>query len=84
MKKTLKRDGYLPLYFHLLEFTDISLFKLPFYIKRLSGIELTESLNRFIDDFKKAGFFSPFKNYIQQDVLEKQINLKMILNKIRG
>ena len=71
--QTLQKDGYLSLYFHPWEFTDISLFKLPFYIKRLSGIELTERLNRLIDDLKKAGTFSTVKEYIQQHVLVKQI-----------
>ena len=71
--QTLQKDGYLSLYFHPWEFTDISLFKLPFYIKRLSGIELTERLNRLIDDLKKAGTFSTVEDYIQQHVLVKQI-----------
>ena len=73
MKKTLQKDGYLSLYFHPWEFTDISSFRLPFYIKRFSGIELTERLNRLINDLKKAATFSIVKDYIQQHVSVKQI-----------
>ena len=71
--QTLQKDGYLSLYFHPWEFTDISSFRLPFYIKRFSGIELTERLNRLIDDLKKAGTFSTVEDYIQQHVLVNQI-----------
>ncbi len=66
--QTLQRDGYLSLYFHPWEFTDISIFKLPFYIKRLSGIALTERLNMLIDDLKKEAVFSTVKDYIKQHV----------------
>ena len=72
-KKTLQKDDYLSLYFHPWVFTDISLFRLPFYIKRLSGIELIERLNRLINDLKKAATFSIVKDYIQQHVSVKQI-----------
>ena len=71
--QTSQKDGYLLLYFHPWEYTDISLFKLPFYIKRSSGIELTERLNRLFNDLKKAVTFSTVKNYIQQHVSVKQI-----------
>ena len=70
-RQTLQKDGYLSLYFHPWEFTDISLFKLPFYIKKLSGIELTERLNRLIHELKKTGTFSTVKDYIQQHLSEK-------------
>ena len=62
--QTLQKDGYLSLYFHPWEFTDISSFKLPFYIKRLSGIALTERLNLLIHDLKKVAEFSSVKDYI--------------------
>ena len=62
--QTLQKDGYLSLYFHPWEFTDMSSFKLPFYIKRLSGIALTERLNLLIHDLKKVAEFSSVKDYI--------------------
>jgi hypothetical protein len=66
--QTLHRDGYLSLYFHPWEFTDISSFKLPFYIKKLSGIALTERLHMLIEDLKKEAIFSTVKDYITQHV----------------
>ena len=61
--RTLQRDGYLSLYFHPWEFTDITSFKLPFYIKKLSGIELTERLNLLIEDLKKVAVFNTVQAY---------------------
>jgi len=69
--KTLQKDGYLSLYFHPWEFTDISVFKLPFYIKKLSGIALTERLNLLIDDLKKVAAFSSVKDYIKQNSVKE-------------
>ena len=66
--QTLQRDGYLSLYFHPWEFTDISLFRLPFYIKRLSGIALTEKLQMLIRDLKKVAAFTSINDYIKQHV----------------
>ena len=69
--QTLQKDGYLSLYFHPWEFTDISVFKLPFYIKKLSGIALTERLNLLIDDLKKVAAFSSVKDYIKQNSVKE-------------
>jgi len=69
--QTLQKDGYLSLYFHPWEFTDISVFKLPFYIKKLSGIALTERLNLLIDDLKKVAAFSSVKEYIKQNSVKE-------------
>ena len=64
--QTLTKDGYLSLYFHPWEFTDISSFKLPFYIKKSSGTALKEKLNQLIIDLKKVATFSPVKDYIKE------------------
>lgn len=61
--KTLKRDGYLSLYFHPWEFTDISSFHLPFYVKRLSDNALIDRLRLLIDDLKNEAIFSTIKCY---------------------
>lgn len=66
--QTLKKDGYLSLYFHPWEFTDISKFNLPFYVKRLSGAALTERLHKLVEDLKKAAGFSTVENYINLHV----------------
>ena len=68
--QTLQKDNYLSLYFHPWEFTDISSFKLPFYIKRLSGIALTERLNLVIHDLKKVAEFSSVKDYTKQNIIK--------------
>ena len=64
--QTLAKDGYLSLYFHPWEFTDISSYKLPFYIKKSSGTALTKKLNQLIVDLKKVATFSTVKNYINE------------------
>ena len=61
--KTLKRDGYLSLYFHPWEFTDISSFNLPFYVKRLSGNALIDRLRLLINDLKNVAIFGTIKCY---------------------
>ena len=69
--QTLQKDGYLSLYFHPWEFIDINLFNLPFYIKRLSGIALTERLIMLIYDLKKVAAFSSVKDHIKQTIVKE-------------
>lgn len=56
--QTLKKDGYLCLYFHPWEFTDIWEFELPGYAKRWSGEKLQQRLYRLIKDLKAEGEFT--------------------------
>jgi hypothetical protein len=53
--QALKKDGYLSLYFHPWEFTDISHYKLPFYVKRYSGTRLSDRLSSLITDLAAYG-----------------------------
>ncbi len=62
--QTLKKDGYLSLYFHPWEFTDLSKFNVPFYIKRISGIELQQKLNKLIADLKSTASFDTISSAI--------------------
>ena len=62
--QTLKKDGYLSLYFHPWEFTDISQYKLPFYVKRQSGQPLLDKLKRLIVDLKQHASFSDINSYL--------------------
>jgi peptidoglycan/xylan/chitin deacetylase (PgdA/CDA1 family) len=62
--QTLKKDGYLSLYFHPWEFTDISHIKVPFYTKRHSGKVLLNRLNQLIIDLKKEGEFCSIQNLL--------------------
>ena len=61
---TLLKDGYLSLYFHPWEFTDISKWKIPFYIKRHCGNLLSDNLNRLIADLKKEARFETVADFI--------------------
>jgi peptidoglycan/xylan/chitin deacetylase (PgdA/CDA1 family) len=64
--QTLQKDNYLSLYFHPWEFTDISKFNIPFYVKRYSGTELTEKLRRLISDLKKNAVFANISTYLDK------------------
>jgi peptidoglycan/xylan/chitin deacetylase (PgdA/CDA1 family) len=57
--------GYVNLYFHPWEFTDISNYKLPFYVKRQSGEQLLEKLHRLINDLKKEGTFETIHTFLR-------------------
>jgi peptidoglycan/xylan/chitin deacetylase (PgdA/CDA1 family) len=67
----LKKDGYLSLYFHPLEFTDINKWQIPFYLKRLCVTELSDKLNRLIEDLKKEAEFKTISEFLsnQQTLL---------------
>ena len=53
--RTIKKDGYLNVYFHPWEFADLSSpeVKLPFYIVRNSGKSLSDRLGNVIDFFRQ-------------------------------
>jgi hypothetical protein len=62
--QTLKKDGYLSLYFHPWEFTDISHYKLPFYVKRHSGNRLSDRLSCLIKDLSDYGSFQSVDTFL--------------------
>lgn len=66
--QTLKKDGYLSLYFHPWEFTDISHIKIPSYTKHHSGIQLLDRLHNFIADLKKEGEFCSMHSFIEEKI----------------
>ena len=61
---TLEKDGYLSLYFHPWEFADLSNYNIPTFIKRKSGTELLDKLNRLISDLKNEGEFSTIHSFL--------------------
>lgn len=64
-KLTLETDSYLNIYFHPWEFTDISQFQLPAYVKRNSGSKMIDKLEKYLNVLKTQGRFisiSEFKN----------------------
>lgn len=64
--QTLKKDGYLCLYFHPWEFTDIGHYGLPGYTIRHHGTALLERLNQLITDLGKEADFIGMLDFIQQ------------------
>lgn len=62
---TLDCDRYLSLYFHPWEFTDISKFKIPSYMKRRSGIQLINRLEQYLTWLKQQGEFTTISDWIK-------------------
>lgn len=62
--KTLKKDGYVCLYFHPWEFTEINNYNLPNYVKKYAGTALLQRLGKLIDDIKTEGEFVTIQDYI--------------------
>ncbi|MBO9619720.1 MAG: polysaccharide deacetylase family protein [Niabella sp.] len=68
--QTLKKDGYLNLYFHPWELADLGKYRLPFYIKR-NPDRLFKKLSRLIADLSNEGDFSNTKSFL--DNFEKGV-----------
>lgn len=61
---TLKKDGYVCLYFHPWEFIDLSNYKIPQYTKKIDGKQLVERLDNLINDLSPFGEFMTIKEYL--------------------
>ena len=64
--QALKRDGYLCLYFHPWEFTDIGGYGLPGYTIKHHGAALLERLEKLVADLAKEADFIGMQDYVQQ------------------
>ena len=64
--RTLQRDRYILLYFHPWEFTDLSSYKIPTYIKRGSNQKLVEKFARLIRDLSNEGEFVRIKDFVKE------------------
>lgn len=62
--KTLKKDGYLCLYFHPWEFTEIKQYDLPAYIKKADPAHLLAKLNRLVDELSNEGRFITMQEFV--------------------
>ncbi len=62
--ETLEKDGCLSLYFHPWEFADLSNYNIPTFIKRKSGIDLLNKLNRLVADLKNEAEFSTIQSFV--------------------
>lgn len=64
--QTLKKDGYLCLYFHPWEFTDIENYGLPGFTKKLNGEPLLARLHKLISDLKKEAHFITMDQFVKE------------------
>jgi peptidoglycan/xylan/chitin deacetylase (PgdA/CDA1 family) len=69
--QSLKKDGYLSLYFHPWEFTDISNYNMPGYTKKPNGEKLLKKLEKLIETLAPHTTFITMHNYL---ALKKNIN----------
>ncbi|MBS4043052.1 MAG: DUF3473 domain-containing protein [Chitinophagaceae bacterium] len=68
--QTLKKYGYLSLYFHPWEFTDISHYIcLPSYTRKPCGENLLHKLYQLVNDLKQEARFSSIENYLLKEKL---------------
>ncbi|WP_207491697.1 polysaccharide deacetylase family protein [Aridibaculum aurantiacum] len=65
VKQTLKKDGYVCLYFHPWEFVDLSDYKIPGYTKRHAGKPLQERLKKLIQELQGHNF-STIDEYLKR------------------
>jgi peptidoglycan/xylan/chitin deacetylase (PgdA/CDA1 family) len=65
--QTLRHDGSVCLYFHPWEFTDLSGYKVPFYIKRGSNKVLLRKLVRLVRDLSEEGEFVGMNEFLFYD-----------------
>ena len=68
-KITLQHDSYLNIYFHPWEFTDITSFKLPYYINKYSGKPMINRLEKYLIWLKKQGEFICFSEFLEKFTL---------------
>lgn len=67
-KKTLRKDGYLNIYFHPWEFIDLhnKKFGLPFYFKKNSGQKMQKRLEKFIKKFQnEKNIFGRISDFLE-------------------
>jgi peptidoglycan/xylan/chitin deacetylase (PgdA/CDA1 family) len=63
-KRAMWKDSYLHLYFHAWEFAELEPFKIPWYIKTISGNSLLERFEKLIVELKEKGDFSTLSGFL--------------------
>lgn len=64
--QTLKKDGYLCLYFHPWEFVDINHYQLPLFTRRWCNDRLLDRLEETIQFLQKEGEFISTRSFINK------------------
>ncbi len=59
----LRADGYLNLFFHPWEFTDLQPWRLPWYVKRHAGVPMLDRLSDFLAWLSSRGFFQTMATF---------------------
>jgi peptidoglycan/xylan/chitin deacetylase (PgdA/CDA1 family) len=62
--RTLRRDQYISLYFHPWEFTDLTAYKIPGYIKRGSSQKLLDKFSTLVKDLSNEGDFARINEFV--------------------
>ena len=63
-RQTLKKHGYLCLYFHPWEFINLDAYKIPRYTKKISGKELLTRLERLVNDLAGETEFNTIQHFL--------------------
>lgn len=70
VRRVLKKDGYFVTYFHPWEFYELKAhpeFKIPFIIKRNSGLDMVKRLDKLVKMLKKNGHeFITYKEFVEK------------------
>lgn len=66
VKRTLRNDGYVCLYFHPWEFIVLNGYRIPQYAKQLAGTPLQDRLQKLIQDLKPFGDFISIEKFVEQ------------------
>lgn len=68
--QTLRKDGYLSLYFHPWEFTNIETYGLPTYTTKGSDNELLEKLSKLLYELKNHAVFTTMHDFLKNDEIK--------------
>jgi peptidoglycan/xylan/chitin deacetylase (PgdA/CDA1 family) len=63
---TLRKHGFLNIYFHPWEFTDLSAYQMPDYVRRYSKDLLIQRLEEYINWLKGKGEFVTMQEYVEE------------------
>jgi hypothetical protein len=73
-KQCLVYDSYLHLYFHPWEFADLGSFRIPAYIKRVSGNEYIHRFEKLLQFLLNQGDFSTISSFLNEPEIKQRIS----------